>query len=197
MVGNTNALTIQGSLWTPASESAQDPGIVPTYSATATFTVDALNFDSRRGTETYDDFLKGSTTENINNLTWLTWDSLSYTRNDFYTANGEGSFFQFTGTAYFDADTTIIHDDGFYLTLGNTIYDYSTPTAPTPHSLGNAAGNYNFTMNYGAWNGFPEVLLAPMSNPVPEPGTMLLLGLGILGLAGIGRKKKIAQVLFK
>lgn len=135
-------------------------------------------------------FLKGSTTDNINNLTWLTWDDSGYNKDSVYTAGGRGSFFQFTGTAYFEANTVVTHDDGFYLTLGDTIHNYATPTARKSHSLGNAAGNYEFIMNYGAWNGFPEVLIAPMSDPVPEPGTMLLLGLGIPGLAGIGRKKR-------
>jgi hypothetical protein len=32
------------------------------------------------------------------------------------------------------------------------------------------------------------------TNPVPEPTTILLFGIGLLGLAGVSRKKKIRRM---
>jgi hypothetical protein len=33
-------------------------------------------------------------------------------------------------------------------------------------------------------------VVTPPSNPIPEPATMLLFGIGLLGLAGVNRKKQ-------
>lgn len=44
----------------------------------------------------------------------------------------------------------------------------------------------NFYLNAPGWQG--PTLPGPGPNPVPEPATMILLGAGLIGLAGYGRK---------
>jgi hypothetical protein len=190
LTGVGQALPIQGAIWEPADSSAEDPSLGPPANVgpKATFTVDSLDFDSQRTTITYDTWLKGATSGNPNGLVWLT--DPTNIKNSFYTSTEHGTFFQFIGTAYFSANVVITHDDGFWLNLGGTVYDFSTPTTPISTTLNNQAGTYAFTLNYGAWNGFPEVLQVPDSSAVPEPTTMLLLGLGLVGIAGVRRKFK-------
>jgi hypothetical protein len=42
------------------------------------------------------------------------------------------------------------------------------------------------------WNGFTIGLLPQGTSPVPEPGTMTLLGTGLLGLIGVARRRFLA-----
>jgi len=198
MAGSANALIINGEVWTGITDATN---LVRTFDtsqdSTATFNINGIfNFDTRSTGEpspiTYGDFLNGENDTNI--VTWLTGTNLNSTVMD--TAdNFAGSFFQFTGTAYFDANEQITHDDGVWITLislsDGSIYQggFDDPTAPRTTDLGNAAGNYAFTLNYIESNQLPAVLKMSV-DPVPEPTTMLLFGTGLLGLAAIGRRKE-------
>lgn len=60
------------------------------------------------------------------------------------------------------------------------------------YSLDIGTGQATFVGNLSDWNGFQSTNLAhpwPDTAPVPEPGTLVLLGSGLFGLAGYGRKK--------
>jgi hypothetical protein len=54
-----------------------------------------------------------------------------------------------------------------------------------------AGGNWNyFDFTVGSGNCANEFMAAAAQNPVPLPGSVLLLGSGLLGLAGLRRKRK-------
>jgi hypothetical protein len=96
------------------------------------------------------------------------------------------------GTTY-----TFAHDDGMIFTADGTMWvDAPGPTAPTLSSFTftGVTGTYAFDLEYAEVDGPPAVLDFSISSvaSTPEPGSIFLLGTGLLALAGLVRRTMTA-----
>ncbi len=90
----------------------------------------------------------------------------------------------------FDKSFTVLSEgrgywgDGWYTTAGNTLTGYEL----------HAAIQFNGTVSSISWTSHPyeywHGITVRARDPIPEPSTLLLLGTGIVGLAGLRKLRR-------
>jgi len=182
-----------------------------------TFTVSSLNFNSygTSGCQATSpgpcsnpalDFTIGSFINSLGAQTGAATYSGTATSGTVLNAGGGGMLFEFTGTASFTANQafSLAHDDGVQLYIGctgaacgagNLVLNQPGPTSPTitnfNYSGAQGVGNQQFTFVYGECCSAPAVFQTTLVPPttVPEPGSVMLFGSVILGLATAMRRR--------
>ncbi|HKW89743.1 MAG TPA: PEP-CTERM sorting domain-containing protein [Candidatus Acidoferrales bacterium] len=191
-VGSAGASgVITGQIWLVPEGTAQNaiPANVPGTPADATFSVanGPINFFSG-GAYTIGEFISngGGTCADA-----ALAGTCASTMDNFTT----GTLIQLTGMVSVTTGETftVTHDDGLTLIIDGINLGFNPgPTAPTTTTLtwGGPSGNFSFDLVYGECCGSPAVLQTslPLTSQTPEPGSLLLLGTGALGMLGFARR---------
>ena len=178
-----------GSSVTHYADMTHMPGSTPTFTFDYTGPLDFVN--NTMSANPFGDFF-GSYSSDISGLN----TSLSTFLNSVMSTSGYGitTYMSFTGTYTGGGPVSVAHDDGaslYYGSANTTLFSSPWPTTQiindgtnTIYSLPTGTDT-PFDLIYVEANGAPSVLSVTGLSPVPEPGTIGLMALGMIGLGAL------------